>query len=231
VAIYPQLLFLALYLQNVLGYSPFEAGVRVLPITLALFAFAPLSGRLTSRVGLPALLSTGLVLIGAGLLLMHGLAPEDDWEALLPGFLVSGAGMGVISPALAAAMVGVLPAEQSGLASGVNNTFRQTGIAAGIAGLGAIFQGQISAALTGTAVPIGKQVPHGLVEAAARGRYEDVTASGALDLGDLREVVRAGFVNGLNDVFLVAAIAAFAGLVVALWLIRARDFSPEEAPP
>jgi MFS family permease len=72
--------------------------------------------------------------------MMRGLEAGDDWEAVLPGLLVSGAGVGLISPALAAAMVSVLPVERSGLASGINNTFRQTGIAAGIAGLGAIFQ-------------------------------------------------------------------------------------------
>jgi EmrB/QacA subfamily drug resistance transporter len=229
VAIYPQLLFLALYMQNVLGYSALETGLRVLPITLALFALAPIAGKLTSRVSLPALLVTGLLLIGAGLLLMEGISPEDDWEVLLPGFLVSGAGMGVISPALASAMVGVLPAEQSGLASGINNTFRQTGIAAGIAGLGAIFQSRISASLSGVASASGGDVPDAIVEAAARGRYEDVVGAGGLDLGSVREVVREGFVNGLNDVFLVAAVAAFAGVVLALLLIRARDFRPEAA--
>src|SRR3712207_1488620 len=72
--------------------------------------------------------------------MMRGLDAASDWEEALPGLLVSGAGVGLISPALASAMVSVLPLEQSGLASGINNTFRQTGIAAGIAGLGAIFQ-------------------------------------------------------------------------------------------
>ena len=62
---------------------------------------------------------------------MRGLDPGDDYEALLAGFIVGGAGIGVISPALAAAMVGVLPVERSGLSSGINNTFRQLGIASG----------------------------------------------------------------------------------------------------
>ena len=72
--------------------------------------------------------------------MMRGLDAGSDWEDALAGLLVSGVGVGLISPALAAAMVRVLPIERSGLASGINNTFRQTGIAAGIAGLGAIFQ-------------------------------------------------------------------------------------------
>ncbi|HEX2070664.1 MAG TPA: MFS transporter [Thermoleophilaceae bacterium] len=144
VALYPMFLFLAIYFQDELGYTPLETGVRLLPVTVTLFVFAPISGRLTGRVSLRTLLTVGLVLIGAGLLLMRGLDDGGDWTALLPGLLVGGAGIGTISPALAAAMVGVLPVERSGLASGINNTFRQVGIAAGIAGLGAIFQHRLA---------------------------------------------------------------------------------------
>ena len=144
VAIYPMFLFLALYFQDVLELTPFETGLRLLPVTVALFALAPIAGSLTGRVPLRTLLATGLALIGAGLLLMRGLDPGDDFEALLAGFIVGGAGIGVISPALAAAMVGVLPVERSGLSSGINNTFRQLGIASGIAGFGAIFQPRVA---------------------------------------------------------------------------------------
>jgi Major Facilitator Superfamily len=140
VALYPLLFFTALYFQGVLHLTPFETGLRLLPIMLALFLVAPISGRLTARVPLGALLATGLGLVGIGLLLMHGLEPGDDWESLLPAFLVAGAGIGFISPALADAMVRVLPPERSGTASGISNTFRQAGIAAGIAALGAVFQ-------------------------------------------------------------------------------------------
>jgi EmrB/QacA subfamily drug resistance transporter len=145
VAIYPLFLFLALWLQQVLGYTPFETGLRLLPMTLALFALAPVSGRLTGRLPPAVLLVVAQLLMAAALLLMRGVEAGDDWTALLPGFLVGGAGVGLISPALAHAMVGVLPVERSGLASGINNTFRQVGIAAGIAGLGAIFEHQVGA--------------------------------------------------------------------------------------
>ena len=140
VAIYPLFLFMSLWLQNILGYGPFETGLRLLPFTLLLFLVAPLAGKLTARRPLGELLGAGLAMLTVGLLMMRGLDAGSDWEAALPGLLVSGAGVGLISPALAAAMVSVLPIERSGLASGINNTFRQTGIAAGIAGLGAIFQ-------------------------------------------------------------------------------------------
>ena len=139
VALYPLLLFVAIYLQSGLGFSATETGLRILPLTLILVVVAPLSGRLTSYLPLRVPLTAGLVLIGVGLLLMRGIDAGSEWTTLLPGLLVGGLAIGIISPALAAAMVAVLPVERSGLASGINNTFRQLGIAIGIAGLGAIF--------------------------------------------------------------------------------------------
>ena len=138
-ALYPLFLFLALYLQGDLGYGALETGLRLLPVTLVLFAVAPLSGRMTARMPLRVPMCAGLVLIGAGTLLMRRVSPGGEWTQLLPGFVVGGLGIGTISPALAAAMVSVLPVERSGLSSGINNTFRQLGIAVGIAVLGAIF--------------------------------------------------------------------------------------------
>ena len=144
VALYPLLLFLAIYMQDGLGFSPTETGLRILPLTIILVLVAPISGRLTSRLPLRLPLTAGLLLIGVGLLLMRSIDAGSEWTALLPGLLVGGLAIGVISPALAAAMVSVLPVERSGLASGVNNTFRQLGIAIGIAGLGAIFEHRVS---------------------------------------------------------------------------------------
>ena len=140
VALYPLFLFLAIYFQEALHLSPAATGLRLLPVTVVIFIVAPLSGRLTTRLPLRIPLVSGLVLIGSALLLMRGITTTSEWTALLPGLFISGLAIGVISPALAAAMVSVLPVERSGLASGVNNTFRQLGIALGIAGLGAIFQ-------------------------------------------------------------------------------------------
>lgn len=139
VAIYPLLLFLAIYFQAALNMSPTETGLRLMPMTVAIFLVAPISGKLTSRLPLRVPLVLGLLLLGLGLLLMRSLEAGDAWTALLPGMLVGGVAIGMISPALAAAMVSVLPVEESGLSSGINNTFRQIGIAFGVAGLGAIF--------------------------------------------------------------------------------------------
>src|SRR4051812_47610445 len=147
-------LYLTLYLQNYLGLSPLQAGVRYLPITLLSFFVAPVAGALLSRVPARVMLSVGLAGAGIGLLLMSGIHAGDEWTGLLAGFLVAGAGIGLLNPVIADVALSVVPKEQSGMASGINDTFRQVGIAVGIATWGAIFLGRGAAevrdAATGT---------------------------------------------------------------------------------
>ncbi len=138
-------LYLTLYIQNVLHYSPLQAGLRFLPTTLLMFFVAPLAGRLSVRVPIRILLGVGLLFVGAGLFAMSTITPTSGWTALIPGFVLQGIGVGLINPPLASAAIGVVPHARSGMASGANSTFRQVGIATGIAGLGAVFQHDIAA--------------------------------------------------------------------------------------
>jgi EmrB/QacA subfamily drug resistance transporter len=138
-------LYLTLYIQEVLHYSPLQAGLRFLPITLLSFFVAPLAGRLSVRVPIRLLLGIGMLFIGAGLLAMTAASATSSWTALIPGFMLQGIGIGLVNPPLASAAIGVVPAARSGMASGANNTARQVGIATGIAALGAVFQHDIAA--------------------------------------------------------------------------------------
>ena len=147
-SIFAAFLYLTLYLQNVLGYSPLQAGLRFLPLSLAAFVVAAISGNLTSRVPARWLMGSGLAVIGVSLLLMARVDTDSGWTVLLPGFVLAGIGIGLTNPALASTAVGVVPPERSGMASGTNSTFRQVGIATGIAGLGALFQHTIATKLT-----------------------------------------------------------------------------------
>lgn len=159
-------LYLVLYLQNVLGYSPLEAGLRFLPVSVVSFVVAAAAGRLTERLPARLFLSLGLALVGTGLLLMRGLEPDSGWTALLAGFILAGAGIGMVNPPLASTAIGVVPPARAGMASGINTTFRQVGIATGIAGLGAIFQAQVRDAFVQLA-PSGRA--EGIAEAIASG--------------------------------------------------------------
>jgi EmrB/QacA subfamily drug resistance transporter len=146
-SMFSMFLYITLYMQNVLRYSPFQAGLRFLPVSLLSFLVAPAAGKLAERLPVRAFLSTGLALIGVGLLLMSGIDPSDGWTTLLPGFILGGIGIGCVNPPLATAAIGVVQPQRSGAASGINSTFRQVGTAVGVAGLGAILQSKLTHSL------------------------------------------------------------------------------------
>ena len=148
-------LYLTLYIQDDLGYGPFAAGVRFLPLTLLAFFVAFFAGRLTVRVQSRLLLGVGMLVVTGGLLLMGTTHPDSAWTVLLPGFILCGLGIGAVNPVLASGAISVVQPQRSGMASGANNTFRQVGIATGIAVLGAVFQSQIVQYTTSALAKIG----------------------------------------------------------------------------
>src|SRR5919198_691101 len=169
-------LYMSLYLQNYLGLSPFQAGVRYLPITLGSFVVAPIAGALLTRVHARLMLSLGLAGVGVGLVLMSGIDAGSEWTTLLGGFLVAGAATGLINPVIGDVAVSVVPKEQSGMAAGINNTFRQVGVSVGIAVWGAIFVGRGAhkvAELTAGTPAAGDGRPRQLVEAASSGSLRE----------------------------------------------------------
>jgi predicted MFS family arabinose efflux permease len=139
-SMFSMFLYLTLYLQNGLGLSPLEAGVRFLPLSLLSFFVAPLAGRLSARVPIRALIGGGMLLVAIALMLMRGLSASSEWTALLDGFIVAGIGVALVNAPLASTAVSVVPPERAGMGSGINSTFRQVGIATGTAALGALFQ-------------------------------------------------------------------------------------------
>jgi len=131
-------LYATLYLQNVLGLSAIEAGLAYLPGTVVMFFVAGASAQLVERVGARVLIAGGLVLVAAGMGLMTLATEGSSWTIILPGFMLAAVGTGLFNPALAGVAMSSAPMEMSGLASGVNDTFRQGGIAVGVAALGAL---------------------------------------------------------------------------------------------
>src|SRR3954447_25484341 len=158
-------LYLTLYIQGVLRFSPLEAGVRFLPLTLISFFVAPISARLSERVPIRVILGVGLATVGVGLILMHGVTPDSSWTTLLAGFIVAGAGVGITNPGIGQGAIAVVEPARAGMASGINTTFRQVGIATGVAGLGAVFQSRIEDKLGSK---LGEVVSSGGAKAAVR---------------------------------------------------------------
>ena len=232
-SLYAVLLFLVIYLQEVLGYSAQGAGLRLAIISVAQLVTATVAGRLSERVPARWLIGPGLVLVGVGLILMAGLTGSSDWTHLIPGFIVSGLGAGMVNPPLASTAIGVVPPDKAGMASGVNTTFRQFGIAAGIAGLGSIFTSAMLHHLA-NASPMASSAPR-IAAMVRQGQVGQLIASQPANRrGEVALAVKAAFAAGLNDLLYVTAGLALLGAVCALLLIRSKDFvsrSEPAAPP
>jgi len=216
-------LYMTLYLQNFLGHSPTEAGLRYLPLTVAVFLVAPIAGALLSRVHARVMLSLGLVGAGAGLMLIAGVDAADDWTGILGGFIVAGAGIGLLNPVIADVAVSVVPKEQSGMASGINDTFRQVGVALGVAVWGAIFLARGSSeveSLTGLAPDRSRD----LIEAVSSGNLDQaLTQVPAGSREQVADAAREGFLAGFNTISVLGGVLAFAAAIGAFWLVRERD--------
>jgi predicted MFS family arabinose efflux permease len=230
--VYALLLYIVLYLQDLLGYSALQTGVRLVIMSAVSLPAAIASGRLSSRVPARLLIGLGLALSGAGLLLMAGLAADSSWTHLIPGLVVAGVGSGLVNPALANTAVGVVPYRSAGMASGINTTFRQVGVATGIAVFGTLFATRLTDGvlngLRGT--PLAGQA-HGLATAVTQGQAGRVLGSlPPATRGTAVHVARAAFVSGLNEILLVAGIGALVAAVAAFALIRGRDFVAQAAP-
>ena len=131
-------LYLSLYLQSVLGLSALEAGLAFVPSTLVMVIVSGATAQLGQRVHPGVLISGGLLLVAVGMAMMTLAQADSSWTVLLPGVTVALIGTGMFNPSVSAVALGSVPAEQSGLAAGVNDTFRQAGIAVGVAALGAL---------------------------------------------------------------------------------------------
>lgn len=224
------LLYLVLYLQDVLGFSALGAGVRLLLISGGILVMSAVSGRLSSRMPVRFLIGPGLLLVGGGLLWMRGLNASSEWTHMIPGLIMSGAGLGLVNPPLASTAVGVVQPAHAGMASGINSTFRQIGIATGIALLGTLFSSKIKAyvsdhigsvpGLSGHGSQISTAVQSGTVTQTLNSLPAEVRAP-------LRHLTTAAFTSGLNEILLVGGIIAIAAGVVSFATIRTKDFAQQ----
>jgi EmrB/QacA subfamily drug resistance transporter len=131
-------LYTTLYLQEILHLSPIQAGLVYLPGTVVIFLVSGISAQLVSKVAPSVLVVTGLMFVTAGLGLTLLANADSDWTALMPGLLLGCLGTGLFNPAVVAIALGSVSEEQSGLAAGTNDAFRQGGIAVGVAVFGAV---------------------------------------------------------------------------------------------
>jgi EmrB/QacA subfamily drug resistance transporter len=227
-SMFAMFLYLTIYIQGVLGYSPLDAGLRFLPLSVVSFFVAPVAARLGEHLPVRTLLGGGLAVVGVGLLLMRGVGPSSEWTTLLAGFIVAGVGVGLANPSIGSAAIAVVPPQKAGMGSGINTTFRQIGIATGVAALGAIFQSRIESKLA----DLLPRAPSGLGELVASGGSE--AAARAAPPGARGQVTHASivaFTSALNEILLIGGMIAFAGAVLGFALTRSRDLAGHTGAP
>jgi predicted MFS family arabinose efflux permease len=130
--------FISLYVQNILGYSPTQAGAIFLPMTVMIILVAPIAGKLSDRVGSRWLMGAGMAIVGVSLLLYQRIGLHSDFWSLLPQLVLGGIGIALTMSPMTSAAMGSVPVDKAGVGSGVLNSFRQVGGSLGIALMGAI---------------------------------------------------------------------------------------------
>jgi EmrB/QacA subfamily drug resistance transporter len=225
-AMFAMFFFMTLYMQNVLGYSPLQTGVRFLPATLAIIVMGPVAGRLTDRVGPRPLMALGLVIIGAALLIQSRLTIHTGYGLLLPGFILMGVGIGLVTSPMSTAAMNAVDHTKSGAASGVISMSRMVGGSVGLALMGGLVT-TIGRARLASSLP---QLP-----AAARAKLAGALGSSAPPDGHTSpHVVHAlhdAFVSALAAGLKVSAGVTLIGALLALWLIDPMRAQPVDLRP
>jgi predicted MFS family arabinose efflux permease len=225
---FAMILYITLYLQDLLGYSPLAGGLRVLPLTIPVFVVPVVTQRLTRRVPAGTMLGSGLILVSGGLLLLHLAVGENTgWTALLPGEIVAGIGIGLSNPVIGQTALAVVAPQRSGMASGISNSCRVGGVAVGIAMLGAVFVSRVGSGLR-AALP--SAPPHLAEVLSAGGLRAAARAAAPAQRHAVLVAARHAFVGAFTDLLVVGSVTVLVGAACAFFLIRARDFRPAVAP-
>lgn len=228
--------FLALYMQNVLGYSALGAGVRFLPTTLVIMVLSPLSGRLSDRIGPRIPIVTGMILITLALWMFSRTQVGDTFSDILVPFIILGAGIGLTMSPMSTAAMNAVSKTKAGVASGVLSMFRMIGGTFGVAALGALFQSEAKSRIAETLAGSG-------LNAAQRSSFAHQLTGGAPQIQGVspakaEQLAQAGhdaFVYGLTHAMVLSVAVALAGVVIAFLMIRRHgeslDGEPEPKEP
>ncbi len=222
--------FLALYMQNVLGYTALEAGVRFLPTTLVIMVVSPISGRLADRIGPRWLIVAGMTMIALSLYLFSTIENGTTFSDILPSFIILGAGIGLTMSPMSTAAMNAVPKTKAGVASGVLSMFRMVGGTFGVAALGALFQSEARDRLATTL-----SGENGL-SAAQQSEFAHQLTGGVPQLDGVSaakadRLVVAGhdaFVYGLSHAMTLSVGIAAAGVLIAFLLIGGKTESMDE---
>jgi len=222
------LTLVSIWLQSVLGLDPLDAGLALFPLAGVAFVVAGSFGRFMNAVPPVAPIAGGLLLIGAGSLLLNLVQADSSWPALLPGLIVIGIGVGLSNPPLVSAALAAVPRERSGMASGIVNTARQLGLAFGVAILGTVFTARAADVLQQANVPN----PDAVAQAVSGGQSARLIGAAPAELrGQLDAAIHHAFASGLHAAFLLAGGVGVLGAVLCYLLLRGAQTAPWDRNP
>jgi EmrB/QacA subfamily drug resistance transporter len=218
------------YFQFVLGYSALGTGVRLMPWAVTMMIVAPNSPRLVERVGTKVVVSSGLTLMGLGLIAMAGVSASTSYADIVWRMVLMACGMGLTMAPCTESIMGSLPLAKAGVGSAVNDTTRQVGGALGVAVIGSVAS-SLYRSHVADAVPAG--APPGVADQVKEQIGAALSIAERFDVPELATAARAAFVDGMQAGVLVAAGAALLGaLFTALWLpARPPESDAESGAP
>ena len=219
------------YLQTVLGFSAFQAGVRMAPMAVTMLLVAPMSPRVVERVGTKLVVGTGLLLAAAGLLIVSGVPVTQGYPQLVGGMIVLAVGMGLVMAPATESIMGSLPRSKAGVGSAMNDTTRQMGGALGVAIIGSVLA---SSYRPGVVSKLQALHAPGSVVAAARdsiGGAVDAANTLAQPLrGHVISASRVEFVHAFRGSLLVATLVLLVAAGVVFGLLPARATDADDEP-
>jgi EmrB/QacA subfamily drug resistance transporter len=224
-AMFGTIFLLTQYFQFVLGYSPLQAGVRLLPLALTMMVVAPLSARIVERVGTKLVVGTGLVVTTVSAVSFVQFEVSTGYGNIFWRLMLMAIGMGLTMAPATESIMGSLPLAKAGVGSAVNDTTRQVGGALGVALIGSVLSSTYGTKV-GDAVA-GKGLPSGVTSEVKNSLGFALQTAGKLGGpagASLADTARSAFVTAMHQGFLVAAAATLvAGIGVFIWLpARAR---------
>jgi EmrB/QacA subfamily drug resistance transporter len=214
------LFLLTQYLQFVLGYTPLQTGFAVIPMALAVIAATPLSPKASARVGAPATVTAGLVVMAVGLFVLSLVSVDSGYLPTVVGLLVVGTGIGIALPAASTVLMSAIPPERAGMAGGLNSTTQEFGSALGVAVLGSLMSARFADELPGD-LPAESARSVGLALEAAAGAPDPAGAVAG---------VREAAVSGISSSLVVGSVAALAAGVVAWVMLRSDSATRQDEP-
>ena len=222
--------FMALYIQNILGYSPLEAGVRFLPTTVVIMFVAPIAGRLTDRIGPRPPIVAGLSIVAVALFMQSRIDVDTTYSSLLVPFILMGLGIALTMSPMSTAAMNAVDATKAGLASGLLSMSRMVGGTFGVAVLGAIFQSlghsSLESSLSGLNLPA-SEIDTITEQLGSGGLADTISALPAGQADQVAAAAREAFVSSLATSVGISAAVAAAGAVLAVALLRAKPRKTE----